>query len=37
MMPFSQVEILVVGGGTEVSWQAGDFGYMVSASVDEWR
>jgi hypothetical protein len=37
MMPLTQVEILVVGGGTEVSWQAGDFGYMVSASVDEWR
>jgi len=37
MLPLTQVEILVVGGGTEVSWQAGDFGYMVSASVDEWR
>jgi hypothetical protein len=35
--PNSQVEILVVGGGTEVSWQAGDFGYMASASVDEWK
>jgi hypothetical protein len=37
LTPNSQVEILVVGGGTEVSWQAGDFGYMVSASVDKWR
>ncbi len=37
MMPFTQAEILVVGGGTEVSWQAGDFGYVVSASVDKWR
>jgi hypothetical protein len=35
--PNSQVEILVVGGGTEVSWQAGDFGYMASASVDKWK
>jgi hypothetical protein len=37
IMPGTQVEILVVGGGTEVSWQAGDFGYMAAASVDEWR
>ena len=37
IMPLTQVEILVVGGGTEVSWQAGDFGYMTTASVDKWR
>ncbi|MBN2073916.1 MAG: hypothetical protein JW762_00040 [Dehalococcoidales bacterium] len=37
IIPGTQVEILVVGGGTEVSWQAGDFGYVASASVDEWK
>jgi len=37
IMPLTQAEILVVGGGTEVSWQAGDFGYMTTASVDQWR
>jgi hypothetical protein len=33
----SPVEILVVGGGTEVVWQVGDFSCMASASVDIWR
>ena len=31
------LEIVVVGGGTEASWQVGDFSYMTSASVDIWR
>ena len=31
------LEIVVVGGGTEASWQVGDFSYMMSASVDMWR
>ncbi len=33
----SNITILSVGGGTNMFWQAGDFGYRVSASVDEWR
>ncbi len=37
MAPNSRVEIMVVGGGTEVSWQAGDFSCVASASVDKWR
>ena len=37
MAPNSQVEVMVVGGGTEVSWQLGDFSWMASASVDKWR
>jgi len=31
------VEILVVGGGTDAFWMAGDLSCMVSASVDTWR
>ncbi len=31
------VEILVLGGGTDAFWMAGDFRYMASASVDKWR
>jgi hypothetical protein len=31
------VEMLVVGGGTDAFWMAGDFRYMATASVDKWR
>ncbi len=31
------VEILVVGGGTDAFWMAGDFSCMATASVDQWR
>ena len=31
------INILSVGGGTNLFWQAGDFGYISSASVDKWR
>jgi hypothetical protein len=31
------VEILVVGGGTDAFWMAGDFYCLASASVDRWR
>jgi hypothetical protein len=31
------VEIIVVGGGTNPYWSAGDFQYMSSASIDKWR
>jgi hypothetical protein len=31
------IQILCVGGGTNLFWQAGDFGYISSASVDNWR
>ena len=31
------VEMLVIGGGTDAFWMAGDFRYMGAASVDEWR
>jgi hypothetical protein len=33
----SRINILSVGGGTNYFWQAGDFGYLSTASVDEWR
>ncbi len=33
----SNITILSVGGGTNMFWQAGDFGYRLSASVDDWR
>jgi len=31
------VNIIVVGGGTNPIWFAGDFGYLASASIDAWR
>lgn len=31
------IEMLVVGGGTDAFWMAGDFRYMATASVDRWR
>jgi hypothetical protein len=31
------IEILVVGGGTDAFWMAGDFYCLASASVDMWR
>jgi hypothetical protein len=33
----SPVELLVVGGGTDAFWMAGDFRCMANASVDKWR
>jgi hypothetical protein len=33
----SSINILSLGGGTNFFWQAGDFGYVSSASVDKWR
>ncbi len=33
----SRITIISLGGGTNFFWQAGDFSYMRSASVDEWR
>ena len=33
----SNINILSVGGGTNLFWQAGDFGFISSASVDKWR
>lgn len=33
----SPVETLVIGGGTDAFWMAGDFRCMVNASVDKWR
>ena len=33
----SSINILAVGGGTNLFWQAGDFSYISSASVDKWR
>jgi len=33
----SDINILSVGGGTNYFWQATDFGYGGSASVDKWR
>ncbi|MCL2878438.1 MAG: hypothetical protein FWF13_06645, partial [Acidobacteria bacterium] len=31
------ISILSVGGGTNYFWQAADFGYGRSASIDKWR
>jgi hypothetical protein len=33
----NNISILSVGGGTNLFWQAADFGYISSASVDKWR
>jgi hypothetical protein len=33
----SSVETLVIGGGTDAFWMAGDFRCMANASVDRWR
>ena len=33
----NSLEIVVVGGGTNTYWAGGDFSYMSSASVDQWR
>ena len=33
----SRITIISLGGGTNFFWQAGDFSYMRSASVDKWR
>lgn len=31
------IEIIVTGGGTNTYWAGGDFGYVGSASIDQWR
>jgi hypothetical protein len=36
-MSENPVEIIVVGGETNPFWQAGDFRYIASASVDKWK
>jgi len=33
----NRINILSVGGGTNYFWQAADFGYGRSASIDKWR
>jgi hypothetical protein len=33
----TRINILSLGGETNLFWQAGDFGFSGSASVDEWR
>ncbi|MFC1948190.1 hypothetical protein ACFLXY_09755 [Chloroflexota bacterium] len=33
----SPIEMLVIGGGTDAFWMAGDFRCMANASVDKWR
>ena len=33
----SNIQVLCVGGGTNLFWQAADFGFISSASVDKWR
>ena len=33
----TRIEIVVTGGGTNTFWGGGDFGYIGSASVDQWR
>ncbi|MDR0310987.1 MAG: hypothetical protein LBJ21_05325 [Acidobacteriota bacterium] len=35
--PGTTIEIVVTGGGTNTFWGGGDFGYIGSASVDQWR
>lgn len=32
-----RITILSLGGGTNLFWQAGDFSYFATASVDKWR
>jgi hypothetical protein len=31
------IDIIVVGGGTNPYWVGGDFRYVASASIDNWR
>ncbi len=33
----SRISIIAVGGQTNLFWQAADFGYVSSASVDKWK
>jgi hypothetical protein len=33
----NNIHILSLGGGTNFFWQAGDFGFISSASIDKWR
>jgi len=35
--PRTPIEVIAVGGGTNTYWTAGDFSYVVSASIDKWR
>jgi hypothetical protein len=33
----NRINIIAVGGETNLFWQAGDFGHIASTSVDKWR
>jgi len=33
----TSIEVIVTGGSTNTFWGGGDFGYIGSASVDQWR
>jgi hypothetical protein len=33
----NSIEIVVVGGGTNTYWSGGDFGYLSSANINQWR
>jgi hypothetical protein len=35
--PETPVEVAVVGGETDQVWQAGDFGWQTTVSIDQWR
>jgi hypothetical protein len=35
--PMSGIELIVMGGSTNTYWLGGDFSYVTSASVDQWR
>jgi hypothetical protein len=35
--PRTPIEVIVVGGGTNAFWMAGDFSHVSSASIDKWR
>lgn len=35
--PPNPIEIVVTGGGTNTFWSGGDFSYVTSANVDNWR
>jgi hypothetical protein len=33
----NSIEVVVVGGGTNTYWSGGDFGYLTTAVIDQWR
>ena len=35
--PRNPIEVLAVGGGTNLYWSGGDFSHVVSTSIDKWR